>query len=179
MFVGLVSLTFFFVALLLAFGLRMDAQPEWQHFQVPAMLWAGTAALILSSIVVELARWALRRALVAVYRIRLLVAVSLALIFLTIQAVSASDLLGQGVAVAGNPRGSAFYIFMGIHGVHLLAGIVWLGWIWRNSAQLFEGTEQTLRLHRRVLSTAVLFWHFMGALWIVLFWFLRRWANSA
>jgi cytochrome c oxidase subunit 3 len=177
--VGLVSLTFFFVALMLAFGMRIDAQPQWRHFEVPDLLWAGTAVLVLSSLAVELGRYALRRALVSVYRTRLLAAVCLAATFLFLQAISAADLLGQGVAVAGNPRGSAFYIFMGIHGIHLLAGAGWLAWLWVVSKRLFTGTEQDLRRHRRTLAAAVSFWHFMGLLWIVMFWFLRHWASAA
>jgi cytochrome c oxidase subunit III len=180
MVVGLVSLTFFFVALLLAFGLRMDAHPEWHRFDVPDLLWVGTGTLLLSSLAVELAARSLRRALVAVYRSRLLGALFLACVFLVIQGVSAADLLSQGVAIAGNPRGSAFYIFMSIHGVHLLAGVAWLSWLWLVSKRLFvESTEQSLRRHRRILSAAALFWHFMGTLWMVMFWFLRRWATGA
>ena len=180
MVVGLVSLTFFFVALLLAFGLRMDAHPELRHFEVPDLLWVGTGTLVLSSLAVELAAWSLRRALVSVYRSRLLGALFLACVFLIIQGIAAGDLLNQGVAIAGNPRGSAFYVFMGIHGVHLLAGVIWLSWLWFVSKRLFvEATEQSLRRHRRILSAAALFWHFMGALWIVMFWFLRRWATGA
>ncbi len=177
--VGLVSLTFFFVALLLAFGLRMDANPTWHRFDVPDLLWTSTATLIFSSLTVEMARYSLRRALVAVYRSRLLIAIGLAVAFLAMQAASAIDLIAQGVPVAGNPRGSAFYIFMSIHGVHLLAGAVWFAWLWFVSARLFAGTEHDLRRHRRVAAAATSFWHFMGLLWIVMFWFLHRWATAA
>lgn len=178
MLVGLVSLTFFFGALILAFGLRIQQQGAWEHFSVPSVLWLGTAMLLLSSWTLEGSRRALRRALVVIYRGRLLATIVLALMFLGVQLVSAADLLAQGVAAAANPHGSAFYIFMGLHGVHLLGGIVWLTYLRVRSKVLFRGSETDLRLHRRTVSAAALYWHFMGALWVVLFFFLRRWTSG-
>jgi cytochrome c oxidase subunit 3 len=175
---ALVSLTFFFGALLFAFGLRMNSQPVWQHFYIPPLLWGSTAVIAASSATLEAARFSVRRALVSVYRNRLLAAVLLGLAFLGMQTVAGAELLGQGVAIAGNPHGSAFYVFIAIHGVHLLAGIIWLAVLWHASKRLLQATEQELRRHRRTLSTASLFWHFMGILWVVLFIFLRHWVGN-
>jgi cytochrome c oxidase subunit 3 len=172
---GLVSLTFFFGALILAFGLRIQEQQTWQRFTVPGLLWLGTTALVFSSWVLESGRHALRHALVAIYRGRLFGTLALAIIFLCVQAVAARDLMAQGVAAAGNPHGSAFYLFMGIHGAHLAGGMLWLLYLYRQSGRLFSGTETDLRMHRRALAAAAMYWHFMGALWLVLYFFLRRW----
>lgn len=176
MLVGFVSLSFFFGALILAFGLRIEQQQTWQHFTVPGLLWLGTAVLLASSWILESSRHALRRALVSIYRGRLLATVVLALLFLSVQMVAARDLLAQGVVAAGNPHGSAFYIFMGIHGAHLAGGILWLVYLYQHSRGLFAGTETDLRTHRRALSAATMYWHFMGGLWLVLYFFLRRWS---
>lgn len=175
MLAGLVSLTFFFGALILAFGLRIQQQGTWERFETPSILWLGTALLLLSSWTLEAARGALRRALVVIYRGRLLATIVLGVLFLCVQAVSARDLIAQGVAAAANPHGSAFYLFMGIHGVHVTGGIAWLGYLRIRSKRLFRGTETDLRHHRRTVSAAALYWHFMGALWVVLYYFLRRW----
>ena len=172
---GLVSLTFFFGALILAFSFRIEKQPTWQHFTVPGVLWLGTAVLLISSWMLESGRHALRRALVAIYRGRLAATIILSLMFLGIQAVSASDLLRQGVGAAANPHGSAFYVFMTIHGAHLLGGITWLSVLRHRSRKLFSGTETDLRVHRRALAAAAIYWHFMGVLWVVLYVFLKRW----
>lgn len=172
---GLVSLTFFFGALILAFGLRIEQQRSWERFTVPGILWLSTAVLASSSWTLEAARRALRRAHVAIYRGRLAATLALALLFLAIQYVSASDLVRQGVAAAANPHGSAFYIFMGIHGAHLCGGILWLARLRQSGARLFRSSETELRHHRRAVAAAALYWHFMGALWLVLFYFLRRW----
>lgn len=169
------SLTFFFGALIIAFGLRIENQRTWERFSVPTVLWLGTGLLLLSSWTLEAARRALKRALVVIYRGRLAATIALALMFLGVQAVTISDLLAQGVAAAANPHGSAFYAFMSIHAAHLFGGIGWLLVLRNRSRRLFRGTETALRSHRRALSAAALYWHFMGVLWLVLFFLLKRW----
>jgi cytochrome c oxidase subunit III len=174
----LVSLSFFFGALILAFGLSMDREPDWQRFTVPNILWLGTTALVLSSGLLEWARRALRRAFVHVYRRYIAATLAMAAFFLCIQCVSAVDLLRQGVTAAGNPHGSSFYIFMGLHAVHLIAGMIWLSVLWAKSGRLFDSSENDLRRYRRAAGAAAMFWHFMGALWLVMFFFLRRWSGA-
>src|SRR3954470_13817911 len=111
MLVGLVSLTFFFGGLILAYGLIIQQQHTWQRFRIPGVLWAGLVLILLSSWFLESARYALRRAFVVMYRERVAITILLAIGFLTVQGVAAADLLRQGVAAAGNPHGSVFYLF--------------------------------------------------------------------
>jgi cytochrome c oxidase subunit 3 len=176
--VGLVSVTFFFGALILAFGIRIEQQHTWERFHLPGILWLSTTALLASSWTLEGARRALRRAHVAIYRGRIAATLALALLFLLVQAVSASDLLRQGVGASANPHGSAFYLFMAVHGAHLLGGMGWLHGLYRSSRALFRGSETQLRQHRKVTNAAAMYWHFMGVLWLVLFFFLNRWTAA-
>jgi cytochrome c oxidase subunit 3 len=175
--VGLLSLSAFFIGLILAFSFRIETDRSWQPFQAPTFLWLSTVLLGISSWLVEAARFALRRALVAIYRARILAAIGLGLLFVALQISAAVNLLNQGVATAANPHGSAFYLFMGIHGAHLLGGLAWLGCLYGWSAQLFRGTENDLRKHRLVAGAAATYWHFMGVVWAVLFFFLVRWTR--
>lgn len=178
MLVGLVSLTFFFGGLILAFGFSIGAQRSWHRFTIPSVLWAGTVVLVLSSLALEAARYSLRRALINEYRRRLVLTLILGAGFLAVQCISATDLLRQGVAAEANPRGSVFYVFMAIHGVHLMAGMIWLWWLWTKSATLPDASEQDVRRHRRTVSPATMFWHFMGVLWLVMFALLHLWTST-
>ena len=123
--VALVSLSAFFIGLILAYSLRIQVQPVWRQFHVPDYLWFSTAALAASSAVLEGAKYSLRRAAISKYRWRLQLCLALGITFLVLQTTSATDLLHQGVAAEGNPHGSAFYVFMSIHAVHLLGGLGW------------------------------------------------------
>jgi cytochrome c oxidase subunit III len=173
--IGIASISVFFAALVVAYSFRMESDRSWQRFTAPDLLWLSTAMLAASGVTFEAARYALRRALVAMYRGCLAGTLLFAFVFLLAQAMSAKQLLDQGIGAASNPQGSAFYIFMGLHALHLLGGMTWLGVLYRKSHRLFRATESDLRHHRRSAQAAAMYWHFMGVLWIVLFYFLLRW----
>jgi cytochrome c oxidase subunit 3 len=176
--VALLSLTFFFGAMILAFGLRIERDRTWERFDMPGILWLSTAMLLISSWTLEASRRALRRAWVSIYRGRIAATLALGCLFLMVQLVSASELISQGVVAAANPHGSAFYLFMGVHGAHLTGGMIWLAYLYTRAVRLFRATETDLRQHRRVTAAAAMYWHFMGALWLVLFFFLHRWTAA-
>jgi heme/copper-type cytochrome/quinol oxidase subunit 3 len=119
--VCLVSLSAFFLGLVIAYAFRIESQGSWRTFHVPACVWVSTLILAASSALLEAAKYALRRAKIAAYRYRLRGCIALGLTFLVLQASSAMDLAGQGVATESNPHGSAFYVFITIHGIHLWA----------------------------------------------------------
>ena len=158
------GLTFglFLIGLILAYSLRIQVQPVWRQFHVPNYLWFSTAALAASSAVLEGAKYSLRRAAISKYRWRLQLCLVLGITFLVLQTTSATDLLHQGVAAEGIPHGSAFYVFMSIHAVHLLGGLGWLGYLYARSRKLYDTTENHLRKHRVFLAVAATYWHFMG-----------------
>jgi cytochrome c oxidase subunit 3 len=173
--IGIAAISMFFAALIIAYAFRIESDRTWQRFTSPHTLWISTAALIFSSFALEAARRALRRALVVMYRGRLAGTIAFAILFLLTQVASAKQLLDQGIGAVSNPHGSAFYIFMGLHALHLLGGLTWLGVLYIRSRALFSATESDLRNHRRVAQAAAMYWHFMGVLWIVLLYFLLRW----
>jgi heme/copper-type cytochrome/quinol oxidase subunit 3 len=175
--VGLFSISAFFIALILAYSFRIEASGSWQRFHVPSFLWLSTVLLGISSWLLEAGRYALRRAHILIYRGRLLAAIFLGCMFLALQVTAGVNLFHQGVTTEANPHGSAFYVFMGIHGIHLTVGLCWLEYLHLRSGRLVNATENDLRKHRAVASVAATYWHFMGILWGVLFFFLLRWSR--
>ncbi|HYP06488.1 MAG TPA: cytochrome c oxidase subunit 3 [Bryobacteraceae bacterium] len=175
--VGLVSLSAFFIGLILAFAFRIETQPGKIQFHAPTSLWLSTVLLAVSSWLLEAARYALRRALIAIYRGRVLAAMILGFVFLALQVSAGLNLFEQGVMTVANPQGSAFYIFMGVHGAHILGGLGWLLFLFIRSAALFSGSENDLRKHRLIAGAAASYWHYMGLVWAVLFFFLLQWSR--
>ena len=175
--IGLASLSAFYIGLILAYAFRIEGDSSWQKFHVPQLLWLSTALIVTSQLLVEAGKHSLRRALVAKYRMRLAGAVLLGLAFLSLQVTAGVDLLNQGVGTTANPHGAAFYVFMGLHATHLIAGLIWLGYVYHRSRNLQTATENDLRKHRILVSVASMYWHFMGGLWIVLYFFLLRWTS--
>lgn len=175
---GLVSLSAFFTALILAFSFRVGTQPEWQRFQIPSYLWMSTVLLAASSAVLEAGKYSLRRGAVRAYRQRIALCLALGIIFLALQTTAGWNLIQQGVAAKANPHGSAFYVFMGIHAAHLIIGIGWLIALEMRSRKLQSDSENALRKHRTILSVAAIYWHFMGIVWAVMFFCLLFWSGS-
>lgn len=175
--VGLVSVSSFFAALLLVFFLVIRRQPAAHPYAAPWMLWSSTALLCASSFELERTRYALRRGVLRRAARRLRATLALGGAFLLSQVSCWWSLAAQGVYLRANPRGSAFYVLTAAHGLHLAGGLVWLGVLLRRSGGLI-GSEQDLRRHRASATAASIFWHFMGALWLVLFAFLLAWSRE-
>jgi cytochrome c oxidase subunit 3 len=176
--IGLLSVSAFFIALIIAYSFRIEDQHTWQRFTVPSLLWLSTVLLAVSSWIFEAARYALRRGVVQLYRARIVAAEAFAILFLAAQFASARNMFLQGVLASGNPHGSAFYVFMGLHGLHLTGGILWLAVLYVTSWRLVHGSESNMRAHRRLAAAAAMYWHFMAVLWLVLFYFLLRWTQA-
>jgi len=87
--------------------------------------------------------------------------VVLGLSFLTLQWMVWRELAASGFYVATSPSSSFVYLLTGMHGVHLIGGIV---------ALLVAGVAAVLR--RPVSSRLVIldvtgwYWHFMAILWV-------------
>ncbi len=174
--VALLSITSFFVALILVYLLSFRQIPLSRHVHVPWTLWASTAVLLVSSLTLESARYALRRGRVPEYGGRMQLTMALGLLFLVLQTVSLIELLQQGVYMGNNPRGSVYYVFTAIHGVHLLGGLFWLIYLLRKLRTVRPDIEQDLRRQRNANGAGVLYWHFISVLWIVLFALLLLWS---
>lgn len=71
-------------------------------------------------------------------------------------------LLGAQVMPAGNPAGSFFYLLTAMHGLHLMGGLV--GWAWTAHAAWPDPARSAWRI-----ALCARYWHFMLAVWLVLF----------
>jgi cytochrome c oxidase subunit 3 len=176
--VGVVSISAFFVALVVAYAFRVGEQTVWLRFAVPRALWASTVFILASSWFVERARYFLRRAMLESYRHNLTLWLASAVLFLGCQLLAGFELKQQGIVSESNPHGSAYYVFMVLHGVHLLAGLAWLVSVRARALQPSAASETALRKQRMRLNNASIYWHFMGALWCILFFFLLRWTTG-
>lgn len=165
---ALVGITMLFVAFTTTYlGHRQDG--DWKAVPLPWILWLDTGVLLASSAAVEWARRRLREGDAVGLRRGLTAAGALGLAFLAGQVLAWRQLADQGVYLASHPHSSFFYLLTGVHGVHLLGGLIALGAIlpgaWRGAYSPAGSTAVTL--------TAT-YWHFLTGLWlyvfVILFW---------
>jgi cytochrome c oxidase subunit 3 len=93
-----------------------------------------------------------------------LLTTGLGLVFLAGQLVAWQDLMAQGFYVPTNAHSSFFYILTGLHGLHLISGVVLLLYV---SRRLWTPAESTDR--RDLTGLCATYWHFLGFLWICVF----------
>src|SRR2546425_10799038 len=138
--------------------------PSWQNIELPSLLWPNTAALILSSIAIELSRRAIRRNDVQSMKRWLAAGGVMGLSFLVGQLAAWRQLVRAGVYLPSTLQSSFFYILTGLHGLHLLGGIVAL------SLVLLMALKNRLSAFRHEpLKLCATYWHVMDLLWIYLF----------
>ena len=77
------------------------------------------------------------------------------------------QLVERNVYFVGNPSGSFVYVFSGLHGLHLVSGLVVLLVALVSAFRLKINANALTQI--KICST---YWHFLDALWIYLFLFL-------
>lgn len=176
MWVALCSITMLFTALTSAYIVRsrLNTANDWQPISVPQMLWLSTALILLSSATFEAARRYLSSREDERFRLWLTVTVLLGLGFLATQWLAWRELVAQRIYLATNPHSSFFYLLTAAHALHLLGGIIMLGYLLWRAWGTVSGDEQ--RARRQDSANAVgLYWHFMDGLWVYLFLLLFLW----
>lgn len=170
-----VALSFFMAVATVVFSLlivsslmRMGMGNDWVSLDLPSLLWLNTGALVLSSIAFQMSSSYARRGYsLSGLRWRFVTGGVLAIVFIAGQYVVWQQLAATGYGLTGNPANDFFYLFTGLHVLHLLGGL----WVWSKTLLTLlraEGTEEA-RLNIELCTT---YWHFLLLVWLVLFYFL-------
>jgi cytochrome c oxidase subunit III len=174
--IGVCAIMMTFAAFTSALIVRQGASPDWQHFQLPRILYLNTLILLLSSVTLGIARWcfssiagatesapASSRKLFREGLSWLFVTGTLGALFVGGQILAWRNLAAQGLYLSTNPSSSFFYVFTALHGLHLLGGIVGLIYIILKIGRT-NGTGSTTGL-----GAVCVYWHFMDGLWVYVF----------
>ena len=160
-FLGVVTVVF--VLLIVAYAGRM-AYEDWRPAPQIRLMWANTLVLFLGSLGLELAQYAVRRGRHKLLLRSLLAAGLCTLLFLMGQAQAWRELGALVYFDVTNPAIAFFYLITGLHGLHLLGGLV----VWGQTlVRLWVGFELAKVRHSVELCT--LYWHFLLLVWLVLF----------
>ena len=161
-----------FVLFISAYVMRMQVE-DWAEMPTPNVLWFNTGVLILSSVALQYAYVAARRRRMEGVREGLIAGGLFAVTFLVGQLFAWQQLNAAGYFLAANPANSFFYVFTGLHGLHLLGGLAAL-------ALTVDKVRRGLELGQVRLSVKLcaVYWHFLLVLWFVLFTLLTPWVGD-
>ena len=161
-----------FALFISAYFMRMQVA-DWAQMPAPKVLWFNTGVLILSSVALQYAQVAARRGRMEGVGDGLIVGGLFAFTFLVGQFFAWQQLNAAGYFLATNPANAFFYLLTGLHGLHLLGGLVALvltiDKVWRG----FELPQVRLSV-----KLCAIYWHYLLLLWLVLFTLLTPWVGD-
>jgi cytochrome c oxidase subunit 3 len=156
-----ISISAFFIALVIAYYWRKMTPPFWDPVPIPKTLLLSTILIAISSATFETARRLFRRGNWRMAAHFLLATASLGAAFLASQLTAWRSLVMHGAFLAKNPHSSFFYLFTGLHAGHLIGGLVLLFVVVLGKSK-----------RRELVDVAANYWHFLGVLWMALYWVL-------
>ena len=154
----------FFVVYSYYRGLNVDLYNESQLALNKNYGAINTVLLLVSSWLVILAVIDIRDRAGAAARKLIIGAIGCGLGFSVVKLIEFSEKVSSGIGISENEFFSFYYIFTGIHFIHLLIGIGVLAYLWHIAGPGFKAK------HRMgVIESGAIFWHMVDLLWIILF----------
>jgi cytochrome c oxidase subunit 3 len=162
----IVSIIMLFAAMTSAYLVRR-AEGNWLEYSVPDVFAYSSVVLVLSSLTIHWAYLAAKKDNFRSLRIAITLTFALGMAFLYMQFQGWVQLVEQNVFFVGNPAGSFMYIFTGLHGFHLISGLIVLVFA---LVAAFRFNVHAKNLNQ--IEIAATYWHFLDILWLYLFFFL-------
>jgi cytochrome c oxidase subunit III len=140
---------------------------NWVMFDLPAVFAFTTGIIALSSITMQWALISAKKDNQGNLKIALYLTLGLGIAFMAGQWIGWQQLVSQGIHLVGNPSESFVYVISGLHLFHMLGGIAFLIAVLIKTFQLKITGKNFL-----IVNLCSTFWHFLGAMWIYLYFFL-------
>ena len=163
---GIGSILMMFAGLTSAYILKRN-MANWQTFELPTAFWYSTIAVALSSLTIWRAAGYFKARSMSTYRVLTLITVVLGSLFVVLQIVGFSQLVAAGTPLSRTSSVDFLYVIVGLHGLHVVAGIVVL------IVLLLKAFSSKTKTYTSIpLELASTYWHFVGILWAYLLIFL-------
>jgi cytochrome c oxidase subunit 3 len=162
----IVSIVMIFAALTSAYIVR-QAEGNWLDYELPQMFYISTALIFLSSLTMHWALLSAKKNNFFNVKLGLTITLLLGMVFLYTQVQAWGQLVDMNVFFVGNPSGSFVYVLSGVHGFHIISGVIFLIIVLISSFR-----DQVHSKNLDVIEMSATYWHFLDGLWIYLFIFL-------
>ncbi|HEV8286927.1 MAG TPA: heme-copper oxidase subunit III [Chitinophagaceae bacterium] len=161
--VAIGSIIMMFAGLTSAYIVKSN-QAGWQTIEMPTIFWYSTAAILLSSLVMQMALRSFKQRQMNYYRLLIAGTFLLGVVFVVLQWMGFQQLWNSGVQFKGSSGGGQFlYVIAGLHALHVLGGVVALMVMFIKA--FFGSTKLYGSVPVEVMAT---YWHFVDLLWIYL-----------
>ncbi len=165
MLIALGSFSMLFIALLASYGILRVRSGIWMSNTIETMpltlAWVNTIVILISSITLFMASKANERENKIVTLNQIYTTIIIGLVFLSLQIILWNVLINDGFTITSHQAGSVFYMLSGLHGLHILGGIISLIWL------VFKIRVNNLIL--KPMRLVSMFWHYLTIVWVVIF----------
>ncbi len=172
---GLIGSSMLFLSLIIVY-LQRKIELGWYGIHLPRIFWLSTLVIFSSSITLFEAQLAFRTERFKHYRICLSITFLLGLLFTITQAVGWLELVSY--SLPASEKSSLFFISLvtGLHFLHILGGMAFLGILLtealRNDSYIDAFVYSVNAPNVLRLKLLGIYWHFIGFLWLLLFFIL-------
>ncbi len=164
--VGIASIVMMFAGLTSAYIVKRNLV-NWISFDLPVIFWYSTVVIVLSSITIMIGRRHFKQGEMAIYRKWLIATAALGILFVVMQTLGFVSLWKNGITLTRNVSFSFLYIIVGLHALHVVAGIIALVIILVKAFSVRRKSYSAVPID--LMST---YWYFVDFLWIYLLFFL-------
>lgn len=179
LFLTLFGISAMFLAFTVSF-IYTRVQSQLPPIELPGIFLFNTVILLGSSLTMLRAKRAYQADDTRGYQLALASTIGLSLLFMLLQYVGWAELFNRNVFIHTDNSASYLYLISGLHFVHVIAGLPFLGiFLYTARKQMKEPvsvlvyfSDPEKRLKLRLLT---IYWHFLDALWIYLVLFF--WLN--
>ncbi|MGC2620621.1 MAG: cytochrome c oxidase subunit 3 [Acidobacteriaceae bacterium] len=153
--------TIFVVAYVYYIGKSLTG-PTPQVLELPIF---NTVCLLSSSVTIWLAERQIERGKMKPFAAWWALTIILGLIFIVGTGLEWHKLIYlDGLTIHTNLFGTTFYSLVGLHATHVVVGLLMLG-----TVMIFALTGRLNPSHNERVQTLALYWHFVDAVWVVVF----------
>lgn len=161
--IGIGSIIMMFAGLTSAVIVKRN-QADWQSYRIPSIFWVSTVVILLSSLTVQWALKEFKEREMRKYRMLMTLTGILGIVFIVLQWFGFKELWDQqGIHLTNSVSGSFLYIIFGLHGLHVLGGIIALIILFMKAYSVRTRTYSAVPVE--IVSV---YWHFVDLLWLYL-----------
>ena len=138
---------------------------DWRSLSEPWLLWINTIILILTSFVFHRTKVLSDKSEFEKAKNYLLLVGFLTFAFITGQLLVWQYYVNIGQYASTNPANAFFYLFTGLHCLHVLGGLFFWG---RATTKLFTKNFNVSKI-KQAIELCAIYWHFLLIVWFILF----------
>jgi cytochrome c oxidase subunit 3 len=157
-----------FLLFMISYWTRMQSA-DWEVMRDPPILWFNTLILVLASVVLQLASNRAKKEPRTGVQNLMIAGGLLTIVFIAGQLVAWEQMIKAGHYAVTNPANAFFYMFTGIHALHLLGGFWFLARLGFRSEE-----ERKSEQAARSIALCATYWHYLLLVWVALFTLLLR-----